>query len=118
MPTIFPTLPTPTEIGYAMMIIGYVVTIVAAYHALFAALEWAVKTLVRLTTELLAQYAPRTLVKLQAMSMWPIWVMWLVMDKSIASLQNSKDSIARQYLKRYERLEKAAKAVDVELVRR
>lgn len=118
MPTVFPSLPSANEIAYIMMIIGYVVTIVAMYHVLFSALEWALKTLVRLTTNTLAQYAPKTLVKIQAMSMWPTWLAWLILDKTSAFFQNKKDAIARSYLARYEKLESAAKAVDIELVRR
>jgi hypothetical protein len=116
MPT-FPNLPTPTEFAFIMMIVGYTITIITAYHVLVNALVWAIKTLIRLVTEVLAQYAPRTLVKLQAWAMWPIWIVWYAMDKNAAFISNAKDGVARSYLARYEQLEKAAKAVDVELVR-
>jgi hypothetical protein len=116
MPTVFPSIPTPTEIAFVMMVIGYVITIATAYRLLFFALAWALTQLVAQTTALLAQYAPRTLVRVQALAMWPIWVVWLAMDKTAAVLQSKKDEIARSYLKQYEKLESAAKAVDIKLV--
>ena len=99
-----------------MMIVGYVITIITAYRVLFFALVWAVTQLFALTTQLLAQYAPRTLVRIKALAMWPMWVMWLVLDKTAAALSDKKDNIARSYLSRYEKLETAAKAVNIKLV--
>lgn len=118
MPPVFPNLPTLNEFAFAMMILGYAITIATAYRVLFAALAWAVKVLIRLVTELLVTYSPATLVKFQALTMWTVWVMWLILDKTSAFVQNKKDAVARQYLSRYEKLESAAKAADVELVRR
>jgi hypothetical protein len=89
MPTIFPTLPTPTEIAFVMMVIGYVITIMTIGRFLINALEWALTQLVTQTTKLLAQYAPRTLLRIQSLAMWPSWIEWKLDDIMVSALERA-----------------------------
>ena len=89
MPTVFPTMPTANEIAYIMMIVGYTVTIMTVGRILLNALEWAVTQLVVQTTQLLAQYAPRTLLRIQSLAMWPNWIEWKLDDLLVSALERA-----------------------------
>jgi hypothetical protein len=89
MPTIFPTIPTPNEIAYVMMLVGYVFTIMTIGRILLNALEWAFEQLVTLTSNLMAQYAPRTLLRIQSLAMWPNWIEWKLDDIMVTALERA-----------------------------
>jgi hypothetical protein len=82
-------MPTANEIAYIMMIVGYTVTIMTVGRILLNALEWAVTQLVVQTTQLLAQYAPRTLLRIQSLAMWPNWIEWKLDDLLVSALERA-----------------------------
>jgi hypothetical protein len=72
-----------------MMILGYAITITTIGRLLLNALFWAVEQLGIETTKLLAQYAPRTLLRIQSLAMWPSWIEWKLDDIMVSALERA-----------------------------
>jgi hypothetical protein len=86
-----PTLLTPQEIGFVMMIVGYTLTITAIGRLLINALAWALTQLVTQTTHFMEQYAPRWLkildLKIQFWITLPSWVSWKIDEWLVSALE-------------------------------